>query len=89
MHLNNIDMRKIIAVKPLDNYILEVEFENNCIKLFDFSLYLSYPVFKILKDINNFNKVVNKGYFIEWETFELDLSADTLWHEGKEVHLLL
>jgi hypothetical protein len=80
-------MRKIIAVKPLDNYILEVEFENNCIKLFDFSLYLSYPVFKILKDINNFNKVVNKGYFIEWETFELDLSADTLWHEGKEVQL--
>ena len=78
-------MRKIIAVKPLDNYILEVEFENNCIKLFDFSSYLSYPVFKILKDINNFNKVVNKGYFIEWETFELDLSADTLWHEGKEV----
>ena len=89
MHLNNIDMRKIIAVKPLDNYILEVEFENNCIKLFDFSLYLSYPVFKILKDLNNFNKVVNKGYFIEWETFELDLSADTLWHEGKEVQLLL
>jgi hypothetical protein len=89
MHLNNIDMRKIIAVKPLDNYILEVEFENNCIKLFDFSLYLSYPVFKILKDPNNFNKVVNKGYFIEWETFELDLSADTLWHEGKEVQLLL
>jgi hypothetical protein len=83
-------MRKIIAVKPSDNYILEVEFENNCIKLFDFSLYLSYPVFKILKDINNinnFNKVVNKGYFIEWETFELDLSADTLWHEGKEVQL--
>lgn len=82
-------MRKIIAVKPLDNYILEVEFENNCIKLFDFSLYLSYPVFKILKDLNNFNKVVNKGYFIEWETFELDLSADTLWHEGKEVQLHL
>lgn len=82
-------MRKIITVKPLDNYILEVEFENNCIKLFDFSLYLSYPVFKILKDINNFNKVVNKGYFIEWETFELDLSADTLWHEGKEVQLHL
>jgi len=80
-------MRKIIAVKPIDNYILEVEFENNCIKLFDFSLYLSYPVFKILKDINNFNKVVNKGYFIEWETFELDLSADTLWHEGKEEQL--
>jgi hypothetical protein len=80
-------MRKIIAVKPLDNYILEVEFENNCIKSFDFSLYLSYPVFKILKDINNFNKVVNKGYFIEWETFELDLSADTIWHEGKEEQL--
>ena len=25
----------------------------------------------------------NRGYYIEWPALEIDLSADTLWHEGK------
>ena len=73
-------MRKIVAIKPLENFMLEVIFENECIKLFDFKNYLQLPIFKELNDFNKFCEVKNKFYFIEWESYELDLSADTLWH---------
>jgi hypothetical protein len=43
-------------------------------------------MFKVLSDFNNFCEVKNKKYFIEWEKYELDLSADTLWHEGKIIN---
>ncbi len=76
-------MRKILSVKPLDNYLLELKFNDNSTRIFDMCNYLEFPVFKVLKSINNFKTVVNKGYFIEWEKFQIDLSADTLWHEGK------
>jgi hypothetical protein len=75
-------MRKIVAIKPLENFMLEVIFENDCTKLFDFKNYLELPIFKELNDFNKFCTVKNKFYFIEWESYELDLSADTLWHEG-------
>lgn len=78
-------MRKITGVKPLENFVLEVSFEKDGIKLFDFKNYLKLPIFKILNNTQIFNTVINKEYFIEWEKYELDLSADTLWHDGKEV----
>ena len=75
-------MKNIIAIKPLNDFKLEVSFENDCIKTIDFKKYLELPVFKVLNDFNNFCEVKNKKYFIEWEKHELDMSADTLWHEG-------
>ncbi len=76
-------MRKILAVKPLDNYLLELKFDDHSTLFFDMRNYLEFPVFRVLKRIENFKAVVNKGYFVEWEKFDLELSADTLWHEGK------
>ncbi len=78
-------MRKIIGLKPLDNFVLEVTFDNNYLKLFDFKNYLNLPVFAVLNNNEIFKTVKNKLYFIEWENYEIDLSADTLWHEGKDV----
>jgi hypothetical protein len=78
-------MRKIIGLKPLDNFVLEVTFENDYLKLFDFKNYLNLPVFAVLNNNEIFKTVKNKLYFIEWENYEIDLSADTLWHEGKDV----
>jgi hypothetical protein len=76
-------MRKILALHPADNFILHVQFENRVEKTFDLKPYLSLPAFLVLSKVEEFNKVVNKGYFIEWPSLEVDLSADTLWHEGK------
>ena len=76
---------KVKSVKSLDNYILEVVFENNIIKYYDVSnLFEKWTVFKKLKTINGlFNQVkVDKGgYGIYWNE-EIDLSCNELWENG-------
>ncbi|MEI6817184.1 MAG: DUF2442 domain-containing protein [Bacteroidota bacterium] len=76
-------MRTIESLLPMDDYQLQVRFDNGIEKKVDLKPYLNLPVFAILKDVNIFQKVKNQGYFIEWQGLEIDLSADTLWHEGK------
>lgn len=67
----------------MEDYQLLVKFDDGIEKKVDLKPYIQLPVFSILKDINIFQKVINKGYFIEWQGQEIDLSADTLWHDGK------
>jgi hypothetical protein len=76
-------MRKITHLRPAPDFFLHVVFDNGAEKLFDMKSYLHLPVFEALKMPDAFKSVINKGYFIEWAAFETDLSADTLWHEGK------
>ena len=76
-------MRKIISLQPAENFLLNVKFDNGAIKIFDVKPYLSLPVFAALNEEDAFRSVANKGYFIEWSALEIDLSADTIWHEGK------
>jgi hypothetical protein len=76
-------MRKITNLQPSENYLLNVMFDNGIQKVFDLKPYLHLPVFAGLKKEDQFYSVINKGYFIEWTALEVDLSADTLWHEGR------
>ncbi|HLG34117.1 MAG TPA: DUF2442 domain-containing protein [Bacteroidia bacterium] len=76
-------MRKITELRPSENFILHIRFDNGTEKTFDLKPYLHLPAFAALQKQEAFQNVINKGYFIEWPTFEVDLSADTLWHEGK------
>ncbi len=77
-------MRTIQNIVVVDNYKLRCTFNNNVVKLADISVYLDAPVFQVLKNTTAFNTVVNKNYFVEWSQYEVDLSADTLWHIGIE-----
>ena len=76
---------KVKSVKSLDNYILEIVFENNIIKYYDVSkLFEKWTVFKKLKTINGlFNqvKVDDGGYGVSWNE-EIDLSCNELWENG-------
>ena len=72
---------RAIAVKPLKNYILEIEFDNGEIKKFDVKPYLKYAAFKELKDINMFNKVIVSGLSIEWEN-GADICPDELYNKS-------
>jgi hypothetical protein len=76
-------LKNITSIIPLEDFQLLVKFDNGIEKRFDFKPYLQFPVFTFLKDKNIFRKVTNRGYFIEWQEQEVDLSADTLWHKGK------
>lgn len=76
-------MRKIVSLEPTQDFQLFVKFDNGVKKKVDIKPYLQFPVFSVLKNLDVFQSVINKVYFIEWKDQELDLSADTLWHDGK------
>ena len=62
---------------PKDNYILYITDENNQSGFFDVAPYLKSEVFNQLKEQDNFKKIYNGKYYIEWDC-GADLSADTI-----------
>ena len=75
-------MRIIRDVEAYQDLTMKVFFTDGVVKLFDIKPLLSCEAFEELKDINQFLKVHNHSYFVEWDN-EADLSADTLYLEGK------
>ena len=76
---------KVKKVKALEDYILEVTFENNEIKYYDVKpLFEKWIVFQELENTKLFEqvKVDTKGYGISWND-NLDLSCDELYNNGK------
>jgi hypothetical protein len=68
---------RIAKLHPEPNYVLFIVSEDGRAGRFDISPYLGYEAFQDLKDHNEFVKVVNGGYFVEWDC-GADLSADTI-----------
>jgi hypothetical protein len=64
-----------LRVQP--NWVLTIIADDGCIGRFDVRPYLRYEAFGILRDQSEFVKVVNGGYFVEWDC-GADLSADTI-----------
>jgi hypothetical protein len=67
----------IHEIVPKRDWSLHVVFTDGTDGVFDVNPYLDDEAFEGLKDINEFMKVHNGGYFIEWEC-GADLSSDTL-----------
>jgi hypothetical protein len=62
---------------PQPNWVLSIVANDCRVGNFDVSPYLKNEVFEALNDYNEFLKVFNGGYFIEWAC-GADLSADTI-----------
>lgn len=75
----------IIEVTPDENSVLRVTAEDGRVGLFDVAPYLDSEAFAPLKEREQFEKVHNGGYFIEWEC-GADLSADTIEAHWKRVN---
>ena len=76
---------RVKDVKPLENYIIEVIFQNNEKKYYDISrLFKKWTIFQSLQEISGLFeqvKVDPGGYGISWND-EIDLSCDELWENG-------
>lgn len=74
---------KINNVKALEDYILEVTFDNNEVKLYNMKPWLDIEEFQVLKDkiIFSMVKVDCGGHGISWND-EVDLSEYELWIRG-------
>lgn len=79
---------KIKNVKPLENYILEITFQNNIVKYYNFSnLFEKWDIFQDLSTISGLFEQVKVdlgGYGISWND-EIDLSCNELWENGYEL----
>ena len=68
---------RILEIHPQPNWILSIVADDGRMGNFDVSPYLEYEAFQTLRDIREFMKVVNGGYFVEWDC-GADLSANTI-----------
>jgi Protein of unknown function (DUF2442) len=68
---------RIAGLHPLPDWVLSVVAGDGRVGCFDVTPYLGYEAFEELREPDEFMKVVNGGYFIEWEC-GADLSADTI-----------
>jgi len=68
-------------VKPLNDYLLLLKFENEEEKLFDVKPYLEIGKFKELKDETLFNSVKICFDSIEWDN-QLDLDPELLYQKS-------
>ena len=71
-------------VRPLDDYQLEVEFENGERRLFDMKPYLYRGVFVRLQNRAAFQAARGVVGSVEWPG-EVDLSYDTLYLESQPI----
>ena len=71
----------VIKVKPIKDYKLCIEFENDEKRIFDMSPFLDTGRFTELKDISLFNSVRVKFDSIEWAN-KLDIDPEFLYEKS-------
>lgn len=74
---------KIISVKPLDNYLLMIEFSNHQYRQYNVKPLLKKEMFAPLENIAFFKNVQieSGGYAISWNE-DIDISEYELWVNG-------
>lgn len=75
--IQGLDQVNIMEVIPKENYTLLIKVEDRTMGVFDVKPYLESEAFAPLKDRNEFERVRNGKYFVEWDC-GADLSADTI-----------
>lgn len=75
---------KAIDVKALNNYELEILFENNEKRKFDVKPYFKFKQFEELRDNKKFQSVKIAGLSIEWEN-GADICPDELYNNSIKI----
>ncbi|MCX6583114.1 MAG: DUF2442 domain-containing protein [Candidatus Aminicenantes bacterium] len=68
---------RIIGLTPKPDWTLAIVSDDGRKGIFNVAPYLEFEAFSDLKNADEFMKIINGGYFVEWEC-GADLSADTI-----------
>jgi hypothetical protein len=68
---------RIAELHAEPNWVLSIVADDGRVGRFDVWPYLQDEAFEALRDQNEFVKIINGGYFVEWDC-GADLSADTI-----------
>jgi len=71
---------KVLSVKPLPGYQLNVVFDDAVSGTIDLKNFIDKGIFSVLKDEQAFNKVYTNDYSIAWSE-ELEIDALTIYAE--------
>ena len=71
-------------VKPHDNYLLLLTFENGERRQFDMKPYLDFGIFQELKDLRLFKTVKTSFDSIEWDN-EADFDPEILYQKSVKI----
>ena len=71
--------------KALDDYLLELTFENDEVRIFDVKPYLDTGLFSTLKDENYFKRVRVEFDTVEWQN-GVDLDPEVLYEKSEVQH---
>jgi len=74
----------IKEVKPQDNYLLHLTFENGEKRLFDMKPFLDFGIFQELKDLRLFRTVRTSFDSIEWDN-EADFDPEILYQKSLKI----
>lgn len=72
---------RVKKVQALENYLLEITFDNNEVRVFDVAPYLNFGVFTELKNESFFKSVVPFMGSVKWP-HDQDFCPDTLYEES-------
>ena len=72
---------RITEIKPKSNFTLQITTDDGRSGIFDVNPYLEFEAFTELKNQDEFMRISNGKYFVEWDC-GADLSSDTI-----EAHL--
>ena len=78
----------VSRVKALNDYKLELTFQNKEVKIFDVNPYLDTGLFSTLKDVNLFRMVKVSFDTIEWPN-GVDLDPEVLYEKSKTKEKML
>ena len=77
-------MKKVIKVKVLEDYKLELTFDDDVVKVKDMKPQLNKGVFKVLKNMEVFNSVKLSYGAISWNG-DIDMCADYLYETSEKI----
>ncbi|BCN29055.1 DUF2442 domain-containing protein [Anaeromicropila herbilytica] len=70
---------KVQSVKALDNMMMIVTFTSGEKRLFDATILLNMPVFKVLENVNVYNSVKVEYGVVIWNNGELDVAPEYVY----------
>jgi len=76
--------KSVTKVEPLENFELELVFENSEHRIFDMKPYLETGIFSQLKDKNVFNSVYVSFDTIEWNN-GADIDPEVLYEDSSAI----
>jgi hypothetical protein len=80
---------KIISVKPLPDFKLQIAFDDGVSGRIDLKEYVRYGIFSVLQNEDSFKNAYTNGYSIAWsEDLEIDalaVYAEILNKEPKDI----